>query len=100
MRHEIVPIFQFGRILTTLKYLRVEIIRIRLVPNKKTTRAHRPTLLIEIDHPTVGKPDSIGGIIERAGGPYRPVHEIGARVLCIFVVVENVMHGKLADLNG
>ena len=55
-------------------------------------------LLVELGGDTVGQPDLVGRIVERAGRPHRPVHEILAGILGVGVAVEHVGHGELAGL--
>src|SRR5581483_11474227 len=45
-------------------------------------------------------PDLVCRIVESAGRPDRPVEEVVARVARIGVVVEHVVHGEAADLDG
>src|SRR5262249_15133510 len=52
------------------------------------------------DHRAVAEPDPVGGIVEGAGRPDRPVHEILARVHGVGVGVEDVVDRESADLDG
>jgi hypothetical protein len=80
--------------------LHVELVRVGLVSGQEVTHAQGPVFLIELSHRAIGQPDLVGGIVEGAGGPDRPVHEIGARVHGVGVVVEDVMDGEFSDLDG
>ena len=56
-------------------------------------------LLVEFGRGAVGQADLVGGIVNRAGRPHRPVHEILAGVLGVGVAVEYIDDGEFAGLH-
>src|SRR5262249_2865436 len=69
-------------------------------PGQEITEAQRPIFLIELGHRAIAEPDPVGWIVEGAGRPDRPVHEIRARVHGVGVGIEDVVDRESADLNG
>ena len=59
--------------------------------------AQGPVSLVPLGGGAVGVTPGVGGIVERAGVDQRPVHEILARILRIFVGIEHVGDRELAD---
>ena len=53
--------------------------------------------LIPFGSRAVGVTPGIAGIVERAGIDQRPVHKIGLRIVGVFVGIEHVDNGELAD---
>ncbi len=62
--------------------------------------AHGPVGLVQFRARAVGEADSVGGVVEGAGCPDRPVQKVEPRVLRVVVGVEQVMHGHFADLQS
>ena len=61
--------------------------------------AYRPASLIPFGSSAISIGPGIGGIIEGAGIDDRPIQEIVAGIVRIFVVIEYVDDGELADGN-
>src|SRR5580704_71125 len=59
--------------------------------------AHRPVALVPLGGGAVSKTPGIGGVVERAGVDQRPIHEIAARIVGVFVGVENVGDAEFTD---
>ena len=62
--------------------------------------AHGPILPVQLDHGAAGIAGQVGGEVVGRRTPHRPVHEVGARVVRIGIVVEEVAHRKAADNDG
>ena len=76
----------------------VETVRVRDRLHQEIAAAQRPLFLVELGGGAVGQADLVGGIVECAGRPHRPVHEILAGVLGVGVAVENIDDGEFAGL--
>ena len=70
--------------------LRVEVVRVRHRSHQEIAGAQRPLLLVQFSGRAIGQADLVGGIVEGARRPHRPVHEVLARVLGVGVAVEHV----------
>src|SRR6185437_12120220 len=57
---------------------------------------HGPIPLVQLDHGAAGEARVVGGEVVGSRLPHRPVHEIGARIVGIGVVVEEVADRKAA----
>ena len=98
LREQRVARLQFGNILSAANDLRVEIVRVGHRAHQEVTAAQCPLLLVELGGDAVGEPEPVGGIIEGAGRPDRPVHEILAGVLGVGIAVKDIAHRELAGL--
>ena len=59
--------------------------------------AHGPVALIPLGGGAVSKTPGVGGVVQGAGVDQRPIHKVAARIVGVFVGVENVGDGELAD---
>jgi high affinity Mn2+ porin len=93
-----VPRFQFEHVGSALKNPAVEAVRIGDRLHQEIARSQSPLLLIELGGGAIGQADLVGRVVEGSRCPDRPVHEILAGILGVGVAVENIGHGKFADL--
>ena len=77
--------------------LRIEFRTVRHDRQVEQARAHCPKAPIPFDGCAIGIAPRVRGVIEGAGIDDRPVHEVGAGIVRIFVGVENIADAKLAD---
>ena len=100
---ELVPLLDFSDILLLAEGV-IETVsgRIHAATGRRRRQiehagAQREDALVPLGGSAVGVAPGIARIVERAGIDQRPVHEIGLRIVRVFVGVEHVDNGELAD---
>ena len=100
LREQLIAHLQLDDVAAAAEDVHVEIVRVRDRVHQEVAGAQRPALLVQLGGRAIGQAELVGRIVERAGRPDRPVHEVLARVLGVGVAVEHVEHGEFADLQG
>jgi hypothetical protein len=99
LREQRIARLQFRDIFAALDQPGIEIVRVGNVVHQEIAGAQRPLFLVQFGGCPIAQAKLIGGIVERARCPDRPVHEILSRIVGVGVAVEDVDDGELSDLN-
>ena len=88
-----------GDITAAREQVHVEAVGVGQGGLQEVAEPHRPARPVHFDRHAPGVADAVGGIVEGAGRPDRPVEEVEARVVRVGVVVEDVLDGIAAGLD-